>query len=224
MLHFSCLKMMVRPARLLGLGALLAAMPFYLNADSVTVDFGVSLNSIDGTGSFTYDTTPAVSDFAGDYADAGDGNLTAFSLSYNGATYDLANALDAPSLPTVFLPGNITIPSGLQYGFFGFWVVSGSCTPSGSAGSYSCADATLLGLGRHNTVSGEVEEVFLITDASGISINDTGSELNYNLTGTAAGTGTITSESVVTPEPSFLTFTALGLAGLCFARRRKAVL
>ena len=162
-------RLMAKPARLLGLGVLLAAMPFYLTADTVTVDFGLSLNSIDGIGSFTYETTPETSDFAGDYVDAGDGNLDSFSLSYNGATYDLANALDAPSLPTVFLPGNITIPAGLQYGFFGFWVVSGSCTPSGPAGSYSCADATLLGLGRHNS-----EALFEGShDVSSVSISDT---------------------------------------------------
>lgn len=218
MLPSLCVKAMARPARLLGLGVLLAAMPFYLTADTVTVDFGLSLNSIDGSGSFTYDTTPVTTDFAGSYVDVADGNLESFSLSYNGGTYDLANSLDAPTLPTVFLPGNTTIPAGLQYGFLGFWVVSGTCTPSGPAGSYSCADATILGLGRHNS------EVFLVTDASSISINNTGSELNYDIIGTAAGTGTITSESVVTPEPSFLTLTALGLAGLWFARRRKVVL
>ncbi len=87
-------------------------------------------------------------------------------------------------------------------------------------GTTPAADATILGLGRST-------EVFLASDVTSADISYTGSDLVYNL-GSAPGiseiTGTITSEVVATPEPALLSLTMLGLAGLCFARRRRGIL
>jgi hypothetical protein len=214
MLPYISPKVIARSARWLGLGVFLAALPFSVMASPTTVTFDVSLNSLTGSGEFTYESTPATSDSSGGYVDAGDGNLDSFDLTYDGTTYTMAEALDAPTLPTVFLPGNTTIPAGLQYGFLAFWVVSGSC--SGGGGSFSCSDATILGLGR-------TTEAFLVEGVSSIAINDSGSNLNYNIAGTSEITGTVTGESAV-PEPAIFPVTALALAGLWFARRRKAIL
>jgi hypothetical protein len=199
-----------------------------MSASTVTVDFGISLNSLTGTGQFTYD--PALISTAGGlgpYADGADG-LESFSLTYDGVTYTNTSAslLGGPTLdtvPAVFLPGNSTLQHGLQYEFFGLWVVSGSC--SGSVGSYTCTgpggegDATILGLGRSTPV-------FLASGVSQANISFSGSDLTYNL-GLAPDitqiTGTISTEGVVTPEPSLLPLTMLGLAGLWLARRRKSI-
>jgi hypothetical protein len=206
----------------LALGVL-AVLPVAVKADTVTVDFTISLNSLAGTGQFTYDPAQATSDGAagGPYADANDG-LKSFSLTYDGTTYSDTSAtlLDGPILPTVFLPGNTTIPGGLQYGFLALWVASGSCTSTGTAGDYNCLDATIIGLGRS-------PEVFLASGVTGADISFSGSELKYILGppgGVSEITGTITSEAVATPEPALFPVMALGLAGLWFGRRRKVSL
>lgn len=229
MLPISGIKALTRSTRWLGLCALVAALPLAVRASTVAVDFGISLNGLTGAGQFTYD--PAAVSTAGGlgpYADGADG-LESFSLTYDGTTYTntSANVLGGPTLssiplvnaaPAVFLPGNSTLQNGLQYEFFGLWVVSGSCT--GTGGDYTCSDATILGLGRST-------EAFLASDVTSADISYTGSDLVYNL-GSAPGiseiTGTITAEAVATPEPALLSLTTLGLAGLCFARRRKGIL
>jgi hypothetical protein len=226
MLYSFCRQVATNSARGLGLGALLAALPFCLTASPITVNYGIAIGAETGNGQFTYD--PALESTAGGsgpYADAADG-LESFSLTFNGTPLTSSDLLDAPTLPTVFLPGNITIQHGLQYEFFGLWVVSGSCTSTGSAGSYNCTgpggvgDATILGLGRS-------VESFLASGVSTVLISGSGSNLTYNL-GLAPDitetTGSITSETAVTPEPLTLPVTVLGIAGLWFARRRKAVL
>ena len=219
MLSVFCSKMMIKSVRCLGLGALLAALPLCVAASTVTVDFSIALNGLDGTGEFTYDPTMTATDGLGGYADPANG-LDSFSLTYNGTTYTNTSAslLDPAALPAVFLPGNSSVPSGLQYGFLALWVVNGSC--SGSGGSYTCNDATILGLGRS-------PGAFLTSNVTTATISFSGSELRYNL-GAAPDVsqivGSITGESVVTPEPSFFPLTAIALAGLWFARRRKAIL
>jgi hypothetical protein len=228
MLPFSFITVITRPARWFGLVALLAALQFSASASTVTVDFGISLNDLSGSGQFTYDPAAvSTSDSLGPYADPADG-LESFSLTYDGVTYTdtSSNLLQGPTpdtVPAVFLPGNSTLQNGLQYEFFGLWVVSGSCT--GSAGDYTCSgpggvgDATILGLGRS-------PEAFLVTGVTSADISYSGNDLLYNL-GLAPDikeiTGTISSETV-TPEPGYLSVMALGLAGLWFARRRKPVL
>jgi hypothetical protein len=212
-------------ARWLALGALLAALPFSVTASTITVDYGITIGGETGNGQFTYD--PALESTAGGsgpYADAADG-LESFSLTFDGTPLPSADLLDAPTLPVVYSPGNETIQHGLQYEFFALWVVSGSCTGTGTAGSYACTgpggvgDATILGLGRS-------VEAFLASGVTTVSISGSGSDATYNL-GLAPDiseiTGTVTAEAV-TPEPATLPVAALGIAGLWFARRRKAIL
>ncbi len=225
MLAFLSAKMIARSTRWIGLGALMAALPLVMTASTITVDFSIALNGLTGTGDFTYDPSGiSTAGNLGPYTDAGDG-LQSFELDYDGNSYTTANALDSPTLPTVFLPGNDTLQHGLQYEVFGFWVVSGTCTSTGTAGDYTCTgpggvgDATLLGLGRST-------EAFLASGVTEVSIGNTGSDLVYNL-GLAPDitevTGTVLSETV-TPEPSLLSIMALGFAGLWFARRRQSAL
>jgi hypothetical protein len=227
MLSSFCSRVITGSARWLGLGAFLAVLPFSVSASTVTVDFGISLNGMNGTGEFSYD--PSLASAAGGlgaYADGADG-LESFDLTYDGVTYSSTSAslLDGTTVPTVFLPGNSTIQHGLQYGFLGLWVVSGSCTDTGTAGDYTCTgpggtgDATILGLGR-------TTEAFLASGVTSAQVSYTGSDLVYNL-GLAPDiteiTGTVTSESVAaTPEPTTLWVTALGFAGVWIARRRSA--
>jgi len=212
----------MKSGRWVGVGVLLATLPLALTASTISEGFGISLNGLNGTGTFSYDTTKTTADGDGPYADAGDG-LTSFDLTYDGTTYTEGESLDSPTLPTVYLPGNTTIPGGLTYGVLAAWVVtgSGSCTPTGG-GDYNCAGpggvggADIIGVGRN-------PEAYLYEDVTSASINFTGSYVTY-----AFGTdpikiyGTISSETVV-PEPALIPGLILGLAGLWFARRRKAV-
>jgi hypothetical protein len=210
-----------------GVCALLAALPLCASASMVTVDFDFSLNSVEGTGSATYDPSAEGGTTDLYYADPSHG-LFSFQVNYNGGTYTNTSAslLDSTTLPTVFLPGNETITNGLMYEFYGFWVVSGSCsgttTGSGAGTSYSgtCDGATLLAFGR------TPNEVALYENVDSITINGTGDTfgavLGQPFDVTTIG-GTISGESVV-PEPAVFPVLALGLAGLWFARRRKPVL
>ena len=203
-----------------------AALPFCLSASTVTVDFNISLNGIDGTGQASYDPSQ-VAGGGNPYADPNDG-LTSFDLSYNGTTYSntSSNLLDSATLPTVFLPGNETLQHGLSYEFFSFWVVDGSCSGSITSNVYNgtCSGpdnggADLLALGRST-------EVALIDDVTSVTISFTGNSLTYNLgygPDITEIAGTITSESVV-PEPRLLPLSALCLAGLWWMRRRRAAI
>jgi MYXO-CTERM domain-containing protein len=217
----------IKCARLFGLSALLAALPFSVMASTTTtVDFSFDLsNSTTGTGYFTYDPSLETSSdgppAGGPYADGADG-LEAFDLTYNSITYNMGDALDAgpTALPIVYTGDNSTIPAGYNYGVLALWVVSGSC--SGPAASMTCTGpgggASIIGVGRN-------AEAFLISDATTGSIVGTGSQTLYNFgvpPGVSEITGAITSETV-TPEPAFLPVTALGLAGLWFVRRRRAL-
>jgi hypothetical protein len=239
MLVFSYRKAVVKSAAWLSLGALLTALPLSMAASTVTVDFGILLNGIAGNGQLSYDSAAENTDSGGNFVESGEG-LDSLSLTYNNPTpytNTSANLLGAPALPAVFLPGNITNDTtGLQYGFLSLWAVNGTCTaaaPTGTIAAGNWADviscsspSTILGLGR--TLSGGLDdEAFLGENVSTIYLSDGGgSFVQYALVGPGVSQiiGTITSESVVTPEPSFLVLTALGLAGLWFARRRKVVL
>jgi hypothetical protein len=66
-----------------------------------------------------------------------------------------------------------------------------------------------------------------VSGVTSAEVSFSGSNLTYNL-GFAPDiseiTGTVTGESVVTPEPALFPFTILAIAGLWFVRRRKAIL
>jgi hypothetical protein len=212
--------------RLWSVGAILAAMPLCLSASLITVNFGFSLNGLDGSGQAVYDPSKEGGTTDDFFADPNDG-LSSFSATYNGSTYTNTSAslLDGTTLPTVFLPGNETIDHGLTYEFFGFWTVSGTCsggvTGSGTGIVYNgtCDDATLLGFGRST-------EVALFENVTSVQISFTGDSLTYNL-GYAPDiteiAGTISGETVA-PEPALFPVLILGLASLWFAGRRKAIL
>jgi hypothetical protein len=226
MLSLNCANAMIKSARWLGVGVLMAALPLSITASTVGENFSILLNGVTGNGSFSYDTSKTTSDGDGPYADYNDG-LTSFNLTYSGTTYIESESLDYETLPAVYLPGNSTIPAGLTYGILAAWVLngSGSCTAtsvSPAGDQYTCAGpggvggATILGVGRS-------AQSFLYEDVVSAEIDYTGSNVTY-----AFGTnpvkiyGTL-SESAV-PEPAVIPVLALGLAGLLFARRRKAIL
>jgi len=212
-------QVLIKSARWLVLGALLAALPLAVTAGPVTVDFGISLGGMTGTGNFTYNPSLAATDFYGGYTNQPNG-LSSFNLTYDGNTYSMSEALDYPTLPTVFLPGNSFPPSAPpgDFGFLAVWVVPGSI---------SGGDESLIGVGRG-------VPAFLLTNvvASTVSFGGSGSSVIFDVCPTVGEVrscpdlhvtaGTITSESV-TPEPALLPFTLLGIAGLWFARRRKAI-
>jgi hypothetical protein len=203
MLRFRSVEGLIRSARWLGLGALLAALPLSVTAASVTEDFSVSLDGLPGTIQFTYDPLPAdeLHDADGYYVDAGNG-LDSFQLTYNSVTYSLTTPPGQILLsPTVFLPGNSTIPAGDTYAFLAVWLISGSIADG---------NATIIGVGRD-------PGAFMATDVSAFDVFGSGSTLLYGIDGNVtAGT--------ITPEPVLFPVTALGLAGLWFARRRKAII
>jgi hypothetical protein len=225
MLRSYCVNVKVISARWLVLGILLAALPLSVSASIVTVDFSILLNSVTGQGQFSYNTADINTGLPhpGAFTDAADG-LESLSLTYNGYTYTNAVAtgpsytagdlLDGSTLPVVFLPGNSSLEDGLQYEAEALWVVSGTCT--GTGGSYSCTDATILALSR-------TTPAFLASDVTSVTVSNTGNDIAGDLgTSPSVISGSITSEGVV-PEPTLLPVVAFGLAGLWFARRRKAV-
>jgi hypothetical protein len=210
-------QMLSRSVRWLGLGVLLAALPLSLPASIVTVDFGITLGAMTGTGNFTYDSTLALTDVYGSYVNASNTGLQAFNLTYNGHTYTMADSLDAPILPTVFLPGNTyppSVPPG-DFGFLAVWVVPGSVS-----GPYE----SLIGVGRG-------VPAFLLTNVvtSTVSFTGSGSSETFHVCtivdsvkpcpDLGVTTGTVTSEAV-TPEPALFPIIGLGIAGLWFARRK----
>ncbi len=218
MLPSYCVKVIARSTRWLGLGSLLAALSLPVMADSVTVNFDIDVASTIGTGSFTYDSSATASDGFGSYADYGNG-LDSFTLAYGGTTYNLGDALDYPTLPTVFLPGN-TYPSGTpspNYGLLALWVVSGTCDATGTPGEFDCDDATLLGLSRNSV------QTFLANGVTDVTILGSGSTLKYNI-GTLPTLEVTSGTLTFVPEPTLFSLMALGFAGLLFVRRRQKVL
>jgi hypothetical protein len=214
-----CAKVMIKPARWLGVGILLAALPLSLMASIVAEEFSINVGT-GGTGDFSYDTDHITADIDGPYADQNDG-LISFDLTYGGITYREGDALDSTTLPVVYIPPNTTIPSGSPYGFLAAWVISGTCTPAG-AGAFTCAGpggvggATIAGVGRQY-------QSFLYEDVTGALFDDSGSFLRYTFGVDPVKIYGTVSETAV-PEPALIPVLALGLAGLYFARRRKAIL
>ena len=211
MLPFSSVKVMIKSARWMGLGALLAALPLPLTASTMEVDFNFTLEGMPGTGVVTYDPTAPGTDATGHYVDATTG-LESFDVTWNGTTYTMTEALDYTTLPELLLPGN-TLVAGGGYGFLGAWVVSGSCT--GPAPDYTCSDATILGVGANvpSYLAGGVSEF----DVMSVSLNNSSlSTLVIGIDDTSFIRGT--------PEPALVPVMALAFAGLFFARRHKATL
>jgi hypothetical protein len=208
-------------ARCFGVGALFLVATTAARADIIEVAFDFTLNNINGGGLFTYDTTQTdpshtASDAptGGDFADANDG-LLSFDVNYNGNVYQMGDSTDFPVLPVVLLPGNKkqSPPGGSGYQFIALIQIAGTCTDSAS---FTCnPEGTFLAFGQKNGVQ-------LISGVSvgAISFSDSTSKWNV---GSAPDlqivNGTIGGENVV-PEPGYLSVSALGIAGLWFARRR----
>ncbi len=212
-------KAMTRSARWLTMGVLVAALPFTVAASIVTVDFSTSIGA---SGNFTVNNSPSdlLTDSYGSSVTESSGGLESFNLSYGGNNYDLAEALDA----AVFLPGNTYPPSASagEYGFLAVWVVDGSVS-----GNFE----SLVGVGRG-------VGAFLLTNVLSSSVgfgydsHDDPSSLTLGVCPTTPTVtcpnirvteGSITGQSVVSPEPTLLPLVGLGLAGLWFVRRRKAI-
>jgi MYXO-CTERM domain-containing protein len=191
---------MMRFPKWLGLGVLVAALPLSMTAvPVVTAGFDFLLDGHAGSVTATYAAgiTPLV-DTTGTYLDGSD--LDSFDVSWDGNSFTMGEALDYPTLPELLLPGNSLVPGG-GYGFVGDWLVSGNL---------GSGTGTVLGLAAN-------VPAYLLNDASAFSITST----NPLLIGTnqaSINIGTITS-----PEPVLLPVLALGLAGLWFVRRRKAI-
>ncbi len=206
MLPSNRVSVLIKSARWLGLGALLAVLPLSVTASTVTVDFTFSLNGDPGSGSFTYNSADFATDADGNYVDAAHG-LETFDVTYLSTNYNMSDALDAPTLPEVFLPGNSIIVNGptldgQTYGVLATWVISGSLADS---------DATVLGLGTSL-------QSYLLFGTSSLTTTGSGSDLLLQFDADSYTLG------VFTPEPALLPVLALGLAGLLlFARRRKAI-
>ena len=211
MLPFSSAKL-IKSARWLGLGALLAALPLSLTASPVEVDFNFMLEGLPGTVMVTYDPTVTPgTDATGQFVDASTG-LDSFDVSWNGNNFTMTEALDYSTLPELLLPGN-TLVAGGGYGILGAWVVSGTCT--GPAPNYTCSDATILGVG--NNVPSYLASGVSAFDVLSVSVNQSSfPTLVIGLDDTSFIRGT--------PEPALVPVIGLAFAGLFFARRRKATL
>jgi hypothetical protein len=209
MLPFSSRNVISKYVRCLGIGTLLAALPFSLAASPVTVNFSFSLAGNPGTGEVMFDPANETSDGFGPFVNSAHG-LTLFDLTYGVNTYTMSQALDFPTAPEVFLPGNsYNTPIGPgQIGLFGFWVVPGS-----DSGGFE----SLIGVARNG-------HVFLLTGVqdSTISFASSGSSLTLQVCpGTDCPNFTET-VGAIAPEPAMIPLMALGFAGLWFVRRRKA--
>lgn len=204
------------------LGAITLLMPLIATASTVTVDFSFSLGGTNGSGEVMFDPTLATSDADGPFANNANG-LTEFDLTYNGHTYTMGDALDFPTAPEVFLPGNSyhnTIPAG-QIGLFGFWVVPGTDT----GGFESLIGINRLGQVKLYTGVEDSTVSFLNnpTQDPGSTLDNPGSSLTIGVCPTQADCPNFTQTvGSVTPEPALIPLMSLGLVGLWFARRRKA--
>jgi hypothetical protein len=210
MLRSYCAKTTIRSARWLGLGVLLATLPLSMTASTVTVGFGFLLDGTPGSVVATYESTATpLYDTTGTYLDASDG-LDTLEVTWGGNTYLDTAAIDYNTLPELLLPGN-TLVSGGGYGFLGDWVVQGSGgIPGGN----------VIGLSAN-------VPVYLLTDVSVFSVGGgVGAGTKANPASTldiGADFASITEGTVTTPEPALIPVLAFGLAGLCFARRRRAI-
>lgn len=213
MLPSSCAKAMIRSARWFGLGALLAALPLSITASTVTVGFNFLLDGDPGSVVATYNSlaTPLY-DTTGTYLDASDG-LESFNVTWDGNTYTMSETLNS-ALPELLLPGNSLVTgSEGSYGFLGDWLV---------VGSGSIPGGNVLG------VSDNVP-VYLATDVSlfnvsgGVGAGTSGDPTTTVVVGINEKSITFGTDVTVIPEPALIPVLALGLAGLCFARRRRAI-
>lgn len=194
----------------LWLGAIALMMPWIATASTVTVDFTFTLGGSNGTGEVMFDPTLATSDAFGPFVNDAHG-LTEFDLTYGGHTYTMSDAIDFPTMPEVFLPGNTyhnTIGPG-QIGLFGYWVVPGT-----DSGGFE----DLIGIGRTG-------HVFLLTGVSDapseITFGGSGSSLTIQVCKPGDCPNFQATEGAVAPEPALIPLMSIGLAGLWFVRRRR---
>ncbi len=209
LLPFRATGLMIRSVRWLGLGAVLAALPFAVTASTVTASYNFILEGITGSVVATYDSTATpLYDSTGAYLDASDG-LESLDVTWNGNTYTMAEAIDNGTLPELFLPGNKLATEG-GYGFLGDWVVPGSGgIPGGN----------VLGISA-NVPAYLATDVTLFSVGGGVgagTMGDPSTTVDIGIDYAHIYLGTI-------PEPVLLPLLALGLAGFWFARRRRATL
>jgi hypothetical protein len=208
-----CADATIRFAKWLGVSVLFAALPLSMTASTVTVGFGFLLDGTPGSVVATYDSTATpLYDTTGTYLAVGDG-LDSLGVTWGGNTYTDTMAIGYSTFPELLLPGN-TLVAGGGYGFLGDWLVSGSV---------ALGTAEILGISANVPVY-LLKDVAAVTIFGGVGAGTEGDPTTTLDFGASGPSISIAYGTVTTPEPALIPVLVLGLVGLWFASRRKAIL